>query len=102
MNAQRILTVVAAALFVGAVALATIGTEPVSLSQALGFMTNFGAETVRGWVIRVCGPGMWRNVAEPLLIRPAWLPFASLGLICAGIALSLRGGDAPRRSHRRG
>jgi len=51
--------------------------------------------------VRAIGPWAWSYVASPLLVRPAWLPLGSLGLICAGVALSLPAHDATRRSHRR-
>jgi hypothetical protein len=35
------------------------------------------------------------------MIRPAWLPLGSLGLIFGGVALSWPTHDATRRSHRR-
>jgi hypothetical protein len=44
---------------------------------------------------------LWENIAMPLLLRPAWLVPAALGLICAGISLSLSTRKSARRSHRR-
>ena len=101
MNTQRTLAVAAAVLFVGAVALATSGTEMMSLGGALAW---FGANTeanLHAWIVRVMGPWAWKFIAEPLLIRPAWLPFGSLGLILAGLSFSWPAGDQARRSHRR-
>ena len=101
MNAQRILAILAAALFVGAVGLATVGSEMVSLGAVLSYL-NATAETgLHNWLVRVIGPWSWNYIAGPLLVRPAWLPLGSLGLICAGVALSLPAHDATRRSHRR-
>jgi hypothetical protein len=63
---------------------------------------NATAETgLHNWLVRVIGPWAWEYVARPLLIRPAWLPLGSLGLICGGVALSWPTRDATRRSHRR-
>lgn len=101
MNAQRTLAVLAAVLFVGAVGLATVGPRMVSLGAVVEYFNANGEEGLHTWIVRVMGPWMWGNVARPLLIRPAWLPFGALGLIFAGIALSLPARDATRRSHRR-
>jgi hypothetical protein len=100
-NAQRILAVLAAVLFVGAVGLATIGPEMISLGAVLSYFTATGETSLHNWLVRVVGLWSWDYVARPLLIRPAWLPLGSLGLICAGVALSLPAHDATRRSHRR-
>jgi hypothetical protein len=100
-NAQRILAVLAAALFVGAVGLATIGPEMISLAAVLSYLSATAESGLHDWLVRVVGPWAWDYGASPLLIRPAWLPLGSLGLICAGVALSLPAHDATRRSHRR-
>ncbi len=101
MNAQRILAVLAAVLFVGAVGLATVGPEMVSLGAVLSYLSATAETGLHTWLVRDIGPWAWDYVARPLLIRPAWLPLGSLGLICAGVALSLPARDATRRSHRR-
>jgi len=98
---QRTLAVLAAVLFVGAVALATTGTQTLSLGAAMAFLSASAEQTVHDWLVRIVGPWAWTDVVEPLLIRPAWLPFGSLGLVCAGLAASWPTGGAARRSHRR-
>jgi hypothetical protein len=100
-NAQRTLAVLAAVLFVGAVGLATVGSQMVSLGQALAYLSSDGEAALHNWLVRVIGLWAWDYGARPLLVRPAWLPFGALGLICAGVALSLPARDATRRSHRR-
>jgi hypothetical protein len=45
---------------------------------------------------------LWDNIAVPLMLRPAWLVPAALGLICGGLALSLSTRKkSAHRSHRR-
>jgi len=100
-NAQRTLAVLAAALFVGAVGLATVGPEMVTLGTAVAYISGASEAGVHSWLVRVIGAWSWDYLAHPLLIRPAWLPLGSLGLILGGIALSLPAHDATRRSHRR-
>jgi hypothetical protein len=100
-NAQRILAVLAAVLFVGAVGLATVQPRMVSLGAVLSYVTAGGEVALHNWLVRVVGAWAWDYVARPLLIRPAWLPLGSLGLLFAGVALTLPARDARRRSHRR-
>ncbi|MSP02929.1 MAG: hypothetical protein EXR07_18080 [Acetobacteraceae bacterium] len=101
MTTQRTLAVLAAMLFVAAVALAMVGPRVVSLAGALAWLSPRAVENLHVWVVRVIGPWVWQHAAQPLLIRPAWLPVGALGLIFAGVALSLPARDATHRSHRR-
>ena len=91
----------AAILFVGAVGLATVGPRMILLGEALSWLGANAETGLHNWLVRVVGLWSWKYVAQPLLIRPAWLPLGSLGLICAGMALSWPARDATRRSHRR-
>jgi len=100
-NAQRTLAVVAAVLFVSAVGLATIGPRMISLGAAISYVSAAGEPGFHNWLVRVIGPWAWDYVGRPMMVRPAWLPFAALGLIFAGVALSVPRRDATRRSHRR-
>ena len=101
MNAQRILAVLAAVLFVGSVGLATVGPEMVSLGAVLSYLSATAETDLHHWLVRVIGPWVWDYVASPLLIRPAWLPLGSLGLICAGAAFSVPARKPAGRPHRR-
>jgi hypothetical protein len=100
-NTQRILAVLAAVLFVGAVGLATVGSQMLNLGAVLSYLNPNSEAGLHNWLVRVAGIWAWDYLASPLLIRPAWLPLGSLGLIFAGVALSLPARDATRRSHRR-
>jgi hypothetical protein len=100
-NAQRILAVLAAVLFVGAVGLATVGPQMVSLGGVLAYFNADAEVGMHNWLVRVLGPWAWNYVANPMLLRPAWLPPGALGLVLAGVALTLPARDATRRSHRR-
>ena len=101
MTAHRTLAVLAAVLFVAAVGLATVGPRILSLGAVLTWLSPNGVENLHAWLVRVAGTWSWTHIAQPLMVRPAWLPFGSLGLVCAGVAASLSGRDAARRSHRR-
>jgi len=100
-NAQRTLAVLAAVLFVVAVGLATVSPRMITLGAVLSYFSADGEVVLHNWLVRIIGVWSWDYVVRPMLIRPAWLPPGSLGLICAGVALTLPARDATRRSHRR-
>ncbi len=101
MIAQRVLAVIAAVLLVAAVGIATFGSESVSLGQALFLLDDSALDTLMKWSNRIGGHWAWGSVVQPLLVRPAWLVPASLGIICSGLALSLSNRKTTHRSHRR-
>jgi hypothetical protein len=99
--AQRVLAVLSAMLLVGAVALAMLGPPSVPLGQVLFMVDHDLMDALHSGVERHLSAWLWENVAMPLMVRPAWLVPAALGLICAGLALSLSTRKATHRSHRR-
>ncbi|HEX3573100.1 MAG TPA: hypothetical protein VHU42_00750 [Rhodopila sp.] len=101
MIAQRVLAVIAAVLLVAAVAIATFGSESISLGQAVYLLDHDVLDKLPMWSSRTLGNWMWIAVIQPLLQRPAWLVPASLGLVCGGLSLSLSNRKTPHRSHRR-
>ena len=101
MIAQRVLAVLAAMLLVGAVALAMLGPPSVPLGQVLFMVDHDLMDALHSGVERHLSAWLWENVAMPLMVRPAWLVPAALGLICAGLSLSLSTRKATHRSHRR-
>ena len=101
MIAQRALAVLAAALLVAAVAIATFGAESISLGRALYLFDHDILEKLPSWSGRVLGNWVWTTVIQPLLVRPAWLVPAAAGIICAGLSLSLSNRKTTHRSHRR-
>ncbi len=100
--AQRILAVLSAVLLVGAVAVALLGPPAMPLGQALLAIDHRALDALQSGVVHIFAPWLWTNVVLPVLVRPAWLPPTALGLICAGLALSLpHGRRAERRRQRR-
>jgi hypothetical protein len=99
--AQRALAVIAAVLLVAAVAIATFGSESISLGQALYLLNHDVLNKLPTWSSRTLGNWMWVEVIQPMLLRPAWLIPASAGLVCAGLSLSLSNRKTTHRSHRR-
>lgn len=101
MTLQRILAILSAILLVGAVALATLGPPSVPLGQVLLMIDHDLTETLRTGIEQHLAAWMWSDVALPMLVRPAWLVPASLGLVCAGAAFSVARRKPAGRPHRR-
>lgn len=101
MIAQRVFAVLAAALLVGAVALATLGPPGLPLGQLIFMLDHDVMQSLQNGIEQHVAAWLWRNGAVPILVRPAWLLPAALGLICAGVALSFSNRKPARRSHRR-
>lgn len=101
MIAQRILAVLSAILLVGSVAIATVGPPMISLGEALYLIDEGLVERLHVFVAVHLTGWVWSGVAVPLLVRPAWLIPVSIGLILAGMAVSLPNRKPAQRSHRR-
>lgn len=100
MTLRRIFAVLSAILLVAAVALATLGPPSLPLGQVMLMVDHDLTEALRSGIERHLAIWIWSDVAVPVLVRPAWLVPAALGLICAGAALSA-GGHKAARPHRR-
>jgi hypothetical protein len=98
---RRVLAVLAAALLVGAVALAMLGPPDMPLGQALLAIDQHLLGGLQAGVERLLTHWTWTQIVVPLLIRPAWLVPAALGLICTGLSLTLPNGGRPERSRQR-
>lgn len=101
MIAQRILAILAAMLLVGAVALAMLGPPAVPLGQVLFMIDHDLMEGVHRFIGSNLANWLWDYLIVPLMLRPAWLVPAALGLVCAGLSLSLSTRKPAQRSHRR-
>jgi hypothetical protein len=98
---QRIFAILAAALLVGAVALAMLGPPAVPLGQMLFLVDHDLMEGVHRFVGTHLATWLWDYLLVPLLLRPAWLLPAILGLICGGVSLTLSTRKPAHRSTRR-
>jgi hypothetical protein len=96
---SRILAVLAALLLVGAVALAMLAPPDLPLGRALFLLDHDLPRALHGSIKAHFASWMWDDMVLPLLLRPAWLIPASIGLICAGASLTLGShtGPGPRR-----
>lgn len=98
---HRALAILAAVLLVAAVAIGTFGPESITLGQALYLLDHDVLDKLPAWSSRTFGDWMWVTLVRPLLIRPAWLIPASLGIVAAGLSVSLSNRKTTHRSHRR-
>ena len=98
--AMRILAVLAAALLVGAFALATLADPALPLGHALFLLDHRILIAVQDNTEHTA-PWLWNHVAVPMLMRPVWFVPVALGLICGGCAFSLSMRQAPRSRQRR-
>ena len=101
MIAQRIFAILAAALLVGAVAVAMLGPPEVPLGQMVFMIDHDLMNALRSGIERHLASWIWGYLVAPLMVRPAWLVPAALGLICAGMAVTLSNRKPAHRSHRR-
>jgi hypothetical protein len=91
----------AAALLVGAVAVALLGPPDMPIGQALLSIDHRALTAMQSAVASAGAPWIWTEIVAPVLVRPAWLPPAALGLICAGLALTLPEGRRAERPRQR-
>ena len=101
MIVQRVFAVLAAALLVGSVALATLGPPGLPLGQLIFMLNHDVMQALRNGIEGHLATWLWQYGAVPVLVRPAWMAPAALGLLCAGGALSVSGRKTASRSHRR-
>ncbi len=101
MITQRILACLSAAFLVGAVAVALLGPPDMALGQALVAIDHEMLTGLKSGVERFLTPWLWSEVILPVLVRPAWLPPAALGLVLAGLCLTLPPGRRAERPPQR-
>jgi hypothetical protein len=99
--ASRTLTVLAAAAFVAAVALATLFSPLATLAEVVLRDDARALFGLRDMVVGHASQWVWDNLALPLLQRPAWLLPVAFGAVCAGGATTLASRASVPRSHRR-
>ncbi len=88
-------------LLVGAVALAMLGPPEVPLGQLLFMVDHDLMDATHNFIGAHIAAWLWDYLIVPLMLRPAWLVPAGLGLICGGVSLSLSTRKTTHRSHRR-
>ncbi len=97
---QRVLAVLAAVFLVGSVGLATLEPPDLPLGQMLFMLDGSFMNALESVTKRYLSLWVWKDIEVPLLVRPAWLIPATIGIVCAGLAVTLtpsRGSPRPRR-----
>ena len=98
----RILAVISAMFMVAAFALATMLPPEMPLSQAISLVNHGWLVSFQDAMLKSVSAWVWANLVVPLLLRPVWILPITLGMITAGIAvtLSTRRGSANSRRRR--
>jgi hypothetical protein len=86
---MRILAICGAALLIAALAIATLASPDLSLGQAAFELDAPLLNATQAGVQRHLAPWVWSDAVVPLLLRPAWLIPAALGIILCGVAVTL-------------
>ena len=97
----KVLAVLSAALLVGAVALATLGPQEMSLGDALNALDHLRFAAIEGYVRTHLSTWFWEHPVTALLVRPPWLPPAVAGLLLAGAAMTAASSQKAPNSRRR-
>ncbi len=95
---MRFCTVLAAGFLVGSFALAVTIPPDAPFAAALALLDPALPGGIHALSIAHLPPWAWGRLFLPLLLRPAWLPPAALGIIFAGLALTLRSSAQASRS----
>ncbi|HKM65197.1 MAG TPA: hypothetical protein VJY39_22185 [Acidisphaera sp.] len=99
---SRIFAVIAAIFLVGAVAVAMLAPPSMPLGHVLFAVDRDWMDALQGAMRHDLPQWMSTWVISPFLLRPAWLLPASLGIVAAGLSISLssrtRTDHARRRS----
>ncbi len=102
MIAARIVAVISAVFMVSAFTLATLLPPELPLSQGIAMLSHDWLVAFQEAVRTRVSEWAWTNLAVPLLVRPVWLVPVALGLVTAGVAVTLssRAGSASSRRRR--
>jgi hypothetical protein len=99
--AARILSVLAAAFFVLAFAIAAFWPPDTPLRDLLGMIDSRCVPTLQLLIQKGVSSWAWTTLALPVLERPGWLPPTAIGLIFFGGAVNLSGPRGSRTRPRR-
>jgi hypothetical protein len=99
--ASKVLAIAAAVLLVGAFAVATLAPVNLTLGELLVGTDQDVIRFLHNAIRAANAPWLWDHVVLPMLVRPAWLLPAALGLVCVGGAATFGSNGAPRGQRRR-
>ena len=101
MKTAKIFAVLAAVLLVGAVAIATLGPEDMTLGEGIGAVDRLRLDAIEQFVRGHLSNWAWEHPLKALLGRPLWLLPASLGLLLVGVAATAANSVGGLKSRRR-
>lgn len=101
MIVARILAVISAMFMVLAFALATMLPPDMPLGQAISVYNHGWLVAFQDAIYNGVSHWAWVNLAVPLLLRPVWMLPVALGLVTAGVAVTLSNWRGSTSSHRR-
>lgn len=85
----RVLTALSAACVVGAFAIAALAPVGLTLAGLVARVDPTTLPSLQHQVLEHLPAGMWRIVLLPFLARPAWLLPLMLGIVGAGLSLTM-------------
>lgn len=101
MMAARILAVLSAVFLVVAFAIATLLPPEMPLGQAVSALNHGWLVAAQDAVRKGASEWIWSTFAMPMLVRPAWLLPAGLGMVLGAAAVTLSSRRGPARTTRR-
>ncbi len=101
MKLAKTFAVLAAVFLVGAVAIATLGPEDMTLGDGLGALDRLRLAGVERFIRLHFSDWIWDHPLKALLMRPIWLVPASLGIILAGASATAANSGGTRLNSRR-
>jgi hypothetical protein len=99
--AQRLVAVFAAVFLVGSIAIGSLTDPGWPLGQLLFAINPRLLASVDVGMRGAVPPWAWDWIVHPILIRPAWLIPACIGIICVGLYVTLASRQGQPRSRRR-
>lgn len=91
----------AAVFLVGAVAVATLEPPDMPLGALLLALDHDLSAAIEDGMQARLSFWMWDDVVLPVLLRPAWLLPAAIGLVLTGVSLTLSTRQRSQRTHGR-
>lgn len=101
MIAQRLLAVLAAVFLVGSIAIGSLTDPGWPLGQLLFAISPRFLDAVNVGVRNAIPSWAWDWVVHPVLVRPAWLLPACVGIVCVGLYVTLASRQSEPRPRRR-
>lgn len=100
-TASRLLAVISAICIVVAVAIATVMPATLSLAQMVALADHGFFVNAQDYVQTHVSDWIWTHLVLPILQRPAWLLPVCVGIVAAGLAVTLNSRPSAPHSRRK-